>query len=356
MDETQKDRQLLLNQIRKEFGDTSMFLLGDTNKLDVEVRSSGSLMLDLALGGGYPKGRVVELRGSEKAGKTTLLNLAIAEAQRTEPEKENAIIDLENTWIPAWAKTLGMDPTKLFISQPDTYAEKVFQLLEHLIKSGKYAIIGLDSVAGLVPKGEFEEEDWDKESRVGGTSKINAKAMRKLVNSGLLTASGTTLIFINQLRDKIGGFSMYGQPTDTVGGRSLKHAYSMQLDVSIGEYFKKGTGDATTFLGQKTKVKVAKNKIAPPFRTANLDLYYESGLDRIKESIQIAKEIGILSGTSWLTLVNPMTGEIYQDEEGKDLKWQGVDKTRLAMIDDIQNNEAKIYTILFDLIQEMIRG
>lgn len=351
-----KDRELLLNQIRKEFGDTSMFLLGDTNKLDIEVRPSGSLMLDVALGGGYPKGRLVELRGGEKAGKTTLLNLAIAEAQRNEPDKQCAIIDLENTWNPAWAQTLGVDTKTLFISQPDTYAEKVFEMLEYLVASNKYSIIGLDSLSGLVPKGEFEETDYDKESRVGGNSKLNAKAMRKIVNSGVLSKSGTTLIFINQLRDKIGGFSPYGPQTTTGGGRSLKHAYTIQIDVSVGEYFKKGTGASTVFLGQQTKCKIAKNKIAPPFRTANIDLYYEGGLDRIKETILIAKEIGVLNGTSWVTLTNPLTGEIFQDEDEKDLKWQGVDKTRAAMVDDIQNNDAKIYEQLFDLVQEVLRG
>ena len=227
MSDAVTERRALLNQMRKEFGDTSIFLLGDTNRLDIEVRPSGSLMLDLALGGGYPKGRVVELRGGERAGKTTLLNLAIAEAQRNEPDKDCLIIDLENTWNPTWAKTLGVDTDRLFISQPDTYAEKVYEFLERAIQSKRFSIIGLDSVAGLVPKDEFEQGDWAKESRVGGTSKLNSKAMRKIVNSGLLTDSGATLIFINQLRDKIGGFSMYGTPTDTPGGRLLPRFTAM---------------------------------------------------------------------------------------------------------------------------------
>lgn len=213
------ERHDLLKSIRKEFGDTSMFILGETDKLDIKVRPSGSLLLDVALGGGYPHGRVVEFRGSEKSGKTTLANLAIAEAQRNEPELECALIDLENSYNPNWAKTLGVDTDRLFITQPDTYAEKVFQMLEYLISTKRFSIIVLDSIAGLVPKGEFEEADYDKESRVGGNSKLNAKAIRKIVNSGILTDSGTTLIFINQLRDKIGGFSMYGTPTDTPGGK-----------------------------------------------------------------------------------------------------------------------------------------
>jgi recombination protein RecA len=345
------ERQALLSQIRKQFGDTSMFLLGDTDKLDIKVRPSGSLMLDLALGGGHPHGRVIEFRGGERAGKTTLLNLAIAEAQRNEPEKECAIVDLENTWNPQWARTLGVDTDNLFISQPDTYAEKVFELIEWMIKSGRFSIIGLDSIAGLVPKGEFEEGDYDKESRVGGNSKLNAKAMRKIVNSGILTNSGTTLIFINQLRDKIGGFSMYGTPTDTPGGRSLKHAYTVQCDVSIGEYFSKGTGASKVVLGQQIKIKVAKNKIAAPHKTATIDVYYEHGMDRVMELVQVAKAINVLTGTSWLQFTNPLTGEIFEG-----LRWNGINKTKEALMDDIENNNGEIYTQLFNVVQEVIHG
>lgn len=211
----------VLNDIRKQFGEQSMFILGQEEKANIKVRSSGSILLDLALGGGYPQGRLVELAGKEKSGKTTLLNLAIAEAQKNEPDKQCAIIDLEHTYNPEWATLLGVDLSRLFLSQPDTYAEKVFEMISYLVKSGKFSIIGLDSVAGLVSKDELEEDDWTKESRVGGNSKLNAKAIRKIVNSGDLTKSGTTLIFINQLRDKIGAFSLYGTPTDTPGGRKL---------------------------------------------------------------------------------------------------------------------------------------
>lgn len=353
----EQDRNVLLNQIRKEFGDQSMFILGQNERLmDIKVRSSGSLLLDLALGGGYAHGRVIEFSGREKSGKTTLASLAIAEAQRVEPDKENALIDLEHSYNPKWAETLGVDTSKLFITQPDTYAEKVFEMVHFLVKTGKYAYIVVDSVAGLVPKGEFEEGDFDKESRVGGNSKLNAKAIRKIVNSGDLTRSGTTLIFINQLRDKIGGFSMYGTPTDTPGGRALKHAYSQQMEVSIGEYFTKGSGAAKEFFGQQSKVKVAKNKIAPPFRTATLDLYYAYGMDKVMELVQVAKEIGVLQGTSWLKLVNPETGEVYMDEEQKEMKWQGIAKTREAMVEDIENNEGRTYLLLEELVQKAIRG
>lgn len=350
------ERHDLLKAIRKEFGEQSMFILGETDKLDVRVRSSGSLMLDIALGGGYPMGRVVELRGAEKSGKTTLANLAIAEAQLREPELECGIIDLENTFNPEWARKMGVDTSKLFITQPDTYAEKVYQLVEFLIKSKRFSILVLDSVAGLVPKGEFEEDDYDKESRVGGNSKLNAKAMRKMVNSGLLTESGTTLIFINQLRDKIGGFSMYGTPTDTTGGRSLKHAYTQQLDVSVGEFFAKGTGASREVLGQQSKIKVAKNKIAAPFRTATIDLYYEHGMDRVAELVQVAKAIGVLQGTSWLRFLDPVTGEIKVDEEGKELKWNGEKAMKEALNADIESNEGKLYYEIEEAVQSVIRG
>lgn len=350
------ERNELLKSIRKEFGEQSMFILGQTDKLDIKVRSSGSLLLDVALGGGYPQGRIVELRGAERSGKTTLANLAIAEAQRNEPDLECALIDLENTYNPEWAKKLGVDTDKLFVAQPDTYAEKVFTMIEYLLKSKRFSIVVLDSVAGLISKDELEQDDWTKESRVGGVSKLNAKAMRKLVNSGVLTQSGSTLIFINQLQDKIGGFSMYGPATTTGGGRSLKHAYSQQLDVSVGEYFAKGTGDKRVVLGQQAKVKVAKNKIAPPLKQAKIDLYYDYGMDKIMEIVMVAKEIGVLTGTSWLKLVDPSTGEFIKDDEGNELKWNGTTKTHEAMVEDIENNEGAIFVQLEDFVHQVIRG
>lgn len=351
------DRDALLAAIRKEFGEQSMFILGQDERLmNIKVRSSGSLLLDLALGGGYPHGRVVEFAGREKSGKTTLLNLAIAEAQRAEPDKKCAIIDLEHSYNPQWAETLGVDTSKLFFSQPDTYAEKIFDMIEYLVQTGEFSIIGLDSVAGLIPKEEFESDDWEKESRVGGNSKNNAKAIRKIVNSGLLTKSGTTLIFINQLRDKIGGFSPFGTPTETPGGRSLKHAYTQQLDVSIGEYFTKGTGDKREVLGQQIKVKVSKNKIAPPFRQATIDIYYAYGMDKVMELVNVAKEIGVLEGSSWLKFVDPRTGEIFYGDDQRELKWQGKDKTREALIEDIEQNGGQIYTKMYNLVQDILRG
>ena len=242
------------------------------------------------------------------------------------------------------------------VVQPDTYAEKVYDMIEFMLKSGKFAYIILDSLDGLVTKAELEEPEWDKEYRVGGTSKLNTMAMRKLVNSGLLRQSETSLIIIQQLRDKIGGFSMYGPSTTTTGGRAIRHASSMTLEVATGEFFTKGTGQDRKYFGQQMRIKVSKNKIAPPFRQASIDLYYEYGVDRIAELIAVSKEIGVLQGTSWLRLTNPTTGELVVDENGNEYKWNGVNKTKEALMEDIQNNEGKIYTKIFDIVQEVIRG
>lgn len=347
---------ILLSQIRKEFGDQAIFKLGDETRLDIKVRPSGSLLLDVALGGGYPQGRIIEIYGSEKAGKTTLLCLAIAEAQKNEPEKKCAIIDLEHSFNPEWAKKLGVDINELYISQPDTYAEKVYEFIEYLVKTGQFSIIGLDSVASLVPKEEFENDDWEKDSRVGGVSKLNSKAMRKLVYSGVLSNSGTTLIFINQVRDKIGGFSMYGTPTDTPGGRSLRHAYTQKLEVAVGDYFTKNSSGTKEVLGQQIKVKVTKNKIAAPYKTAVIDVYYEHGVDKIIELIKVAKLLGILVGSNWLKLVDPSTGEVVTDENGNEVKFNGEAKAREALVEDINNNEGKIYIKIYDMIQTILRG
>lgn len=346
-----------LQSFRKEFGADTIFMLGEEDTLaDIKVRPSGSLLIDLAMGGGFAQGRLALLQGAERSGKTTVACLAIAEAQKNEPEKENVIIDLENSFNPQWAKTLGVDIEKLLVIQPDTYAEKVYDMIEYMINSKKFAFIVVDSLDGLITKAELDETLWDKESRVGGTSKLNSMAMRKLVNSGLLRMSESSLIIIQQLRDKIGGFSLYGTPTTTTGGRSIKHASTQTLEVAIGEYFTKGTGVNRQYFGQQMRIKVAKNKIAPPFRQASVDLYYDYGVDRIAELIIVAKEIGVLPGSSWLKLVNPITGEIILDDEGNEYKWNGVNKTKEALMEDIENNEGKIYTKLFDLVQEVIRG
>ena len=355
--EKMDEMHLLLAGLKKTFGDDSVCFLGENEKLSqVETRSSGSLALDIALGGGWGKGRVASLSGIERSGKTSLLCLTIAEAQVKEPDKLCAVIDLENTFNPEWASTLGVQLDRLVFSQPDKPAEEVYDMIENMVKTNKFSVIGLDSLAGLVPKEEFENEDWDKESRVGGASKINSRAVRKLVNTGLLTKSGTSLILINQLRDLIGGFSRYGTPTTTTGGRSLKHCYTHHVEVSIGEFFSEGTGNNKVFIGQQIVAKVAKNKIGPPLRKAVLNLYYKEGLDHVAELVAVAKMIDVLHGAgAWLTAMDPRTGELLT-YEGKEMKFNGREKAMAAINDDIVNNGGGMYTLLMDKVLEIIKA
>jgi len=348
------DIETIVLDLRKKFGEQSIFILGKDERAHIKVRSSGSLMLDLALGGGYPQGRMIEFRGQEKSGKTTLACLAIAEAQVSEPDKLNAIIDLEHSFNPEWAKVLGVDINKLLVSQPDTYAEKIYEMIEEMLQSGKFAIIVVDSVASMICKEEFEEKDWEA-SKVGLSARVNAKAMRRLVSTGLLQKSGTTLIFINQLREKIGAFSLYGTSTETPGGRALRHNYSQILEVALGEQFVKGTGDNKQVLGQQIKIRCIKNKIAPPYRTATIDLYYDTGVDRITELVNVAKTLNILSGSNWLKLINPLTGEVILDEQGNEIKFNGFAKTVEAIKEDL-TKEGKLYDLIFNLVNEVIRN
>ena len=286
---------------------------------------------------------------------TSILCLSIAEAQVKEPDKLCAVIDLENTFNPEWATKLGVQLDKLIFSQPDKPAEEVYDMIENMLKSGKFSIIGLDSLAGLVPKEEFESDEWDKESRVGGASKINSRAVRKLVNTGLLSKSGTSLILINQLRDLIGGYSRYGVPTTTTGGRSLKHCYTHHVEVSIGEYFSEGSDKNKVFIGQQIVAKVSKNKIGPPLRRAVLNLYYEEGLDHVAELVTVARMVGVLHGAgAWLTAIDPRTGELltYNDSE---LKFNGREKARIAINEDIENNGGGMYSLLMDKVIDVIK-
>jgi recombination protein RecA len=350
------DLRVIVADLKKEFGNDSVFILGENEKLcNVETRSSGSLALDIALGGGYGKGRAVELRGAERAGKSSLLCMAIAEAQKNEEDKLCAIIDTEHTFNPDWAMKLGVNLNSLVFSQPDKPAEEIYEMIEVMLKTKKFSIIGLDSLAGLVPKEEFESDEWDKESRVGGTSKINARAIRKLINTGLLSDSGTTLIIINQLRDAIGVFSQYGVPTTTVGGRSWKHAFTHQIDVSTGEFFSVGNGADKKFLGQQIVTKVVKNKIGPPFRRAVIDIYYEYGVDRVAELVSVARLMGVLHAAgAWLTAMDPRTGEVLL-HNGKEIKFNGKEKAREALNEDIEKTGGEIYLKILNLVLDIVR-
>lgn len=349
--EVKEDIVLLM---QREFGKDSICRLGDTSKFDVEFRSSGSILMDIMLGGGWAKSRAVELAGEFSSGKTTIALMAIAEAQKSEPDLENVLVDTECAFNSTWAATLGIDVNKLIIIQPDDIsAQDIWGRIEFLLKHGKIAYIVLDSIAGLVPKSELEEEDWSKDS-MGGCAKINAKAMRKILNSGILTKSGATLMCTNQLRDKIG--VMYGNPSTTGGGRALKFAYSQRVDVARGEEYAKGQGVDRVVSGNEIKLKASKNKVGVPYKQAQLNLYYDSGVDRLDELVKVAKMFNILkSGGAWITYMNPDTGEIFKDKDGKDMKFNG----QKAVLEYIYNDSeagGTMATDIFDMIQERIRG
>ncbi|NLC41984.1 MAG: recombinase RecA [Erysipelothrix sp.] len=280
-----KDRALedALKQIEKQYGKGSIMRLGDRVDVDVDVIPSGSLALDYALGvGGYPKGRIIEIYGPESSGKTTLALHAIAEVQKQGGKA--AFIDAENAIDPAYAKRLGVNIEDLILSQPDS-GEQGLEIAEVLIRSGAIDLIVVDSVAALVPQAELDGEMSDQ--HIGLQARMMSKAMRKL--SGVMNRSQCTTIFINQLREKVG--VMFGNPEVTPGGRALKFYSSIRLDVRRSESIKQGVN----LVGNKVKVKVVKNKVAPPFKVAELEIVYGEGLSTIGEVIDLAVEHDILN-------------------------------------------------------------
>ena len=282
--ETKKDTTLdqVLADIEKQFGKGSIMKLGESNTMEVESTSSGSLALDLALGvNGFPKGRIIEIFGPESSGKTTVALHAIAEVQKTGGRA--AFIDAEHALDPVYAKRLGVNIDELLISQPDT-GEQALEICEALVRSEAVDIVVIDSVAALVPKAEIEGEMGD--SHVGLQARLMSQALRKL--SGTVKKTKTTCIFINQLREKVG--IIFGNPETTPGGRALKFYSSIRLDVRRGEQIK----NSDSAIGNKTVIKVVKNKVAPPFKTAVVEIMYGLGISKESEIIDLAAEAGIL--------------------------------------------------------------
>ena len=297
-DTTKKDKDLdqILSDIEKQFGKGSIMKLGENQHMKVDVVSSGCLSLDIALGvGGYPRGRIIEIYGPESSGKTTFALQAIASVQKTGGRA--AFIDAEHALV--YAEKLGVNINVLLLSQPDT-GEQALEICDALVKSEAISIIVIDSVAALVPQAEIDGEMGD--SHVGLQARLMSQALRKL--SGTISKTNTIAIFINQLREKVG--VMFGNPETTTGGRALKFYSTIRLDVRRNEQLKMGDG----VVGNKTTIKVVKNKVAPPFKTATVDIMYGEGVSREGDVIDLGVEAGIIEKTgAWYSYEGEKLGQ-----------------------------------------------
>ncbi len=321
-----KALQLTMDKIEKSYGKGSIMRMGDKPVDDVQAIHSGSIALDLAMGiGGYPKGRVIEIFGPESSGKTTLAIHAIAEAQKVGGIA--AFIDAEHAFDPTYAQKLGVDIDELLISQPDN-GEQALEIADSLIRSGAIDIIVIDSVAALTPKAEIEGEMGD--SKMGLQARLMSQALRKL--TGSISKTKTCVIFINQLRDKIG--VMFGNPETTTGGNALKFYASMRLDIrKIGQL-----KDGEEVQGSHTRVKVVKNKVAPPFRKAEFDILYGEGISKVGEIIDLGVEINLIKKAgSWFSYGETKLG---QGREGV----KSLLKDNPELMEELENKILASYT------------
>ena len=319
---------LAMDQITKQFGDGSIMKLGEAHKVDVELIPSGALSLDLALGGGYPKGRIIEIYGPESSGKTTLTLHAIAEIQKSGGTA--AFIDAEHALDPAYAKRVGVDTDNLLVAQPDN-GEQALEIVETLVRSSAVDLVVVDSVAALVPQAEIDGDMGD--SHMGLQARLMSQALRKL--TGIISKSKTTVIFINQIRMKIG--VMFGNPETTTGGNALKFYASVRMDIRRTGQIKSGED----IIGNRTKVKIVKNKIAPPFRVAEFDIMYNEGISKTGDVLDLAVQHGIVGKSgAWFDYNDAKIGQgreatkVYLKENPKVL--DEIDKKVRAKVAEVE--------------------